>query len=319
MKTASTLLASLLALAALAAPPAATAANYPDRPITVVVPWGGSVDQITRPIMEQVSKILGQPVVIETKTGASGTIGVAHAAAAKPDGHTLVVGGAGPMMVLPEYRKLPYDPDAMIPIAWLAEVISGFAVYPGLGVDTMAQFVQKAKANPRSINFPSAGYGTTSHLRGELLALQAGVELVHVPYRTNADALPDLISGQVHIMFESIVFPAAKEGRLKLLAMLDDTRSPEFPDVPTMAEAGFPDFNIPLWYALYAPAGTPMPIVRKLNEAVNQVVSNPEFAEKMRRGGFRLRSFSVDEIARHLGDQRSMYRTMLKEMKIELQ
>lgn len=298
---------------------AGAAQEYPTRPITIVMPFGASAEQAIRPIAERMSAKLGQQVIIESKMGAGGTIGTAHAVAASPDGYTLVVGGAGPLMILPEYRKLPYDVERdLIPVAWIAEVVSGVAVHPSLGVKNVAEFVEYAKRNPGTVNFPSAGYGTTSHLRGELFAHQLGVNLVHVPYKTNGDAMPDLLAGRVQLMFESIVFPHAKAGKLQLIAVLGDERVPDFPEVATLAEQGFRNFDIPLWYALYAPAKTPRPILETLNRAVAEVVGDPAFAKQMAANNLKIRAMNLPEVSARMDAQRKMYRTMLKDLNIKL-
>lgn len=296
--------------------------QYPTKPVRVIVPYsaGGSADIPTRPILERLSAKLGQQFLLENRTGAGGEIGTSVVARAAPDGYTLLVGAAGPLVILPELRKLSYDADKdLVPIAWLGDIISGLAVHPSLGVNTMQELVQLAKEKPSQITFPSAGYGTTSHLRGEMLMMQAGVKLFHVPYKSNVDAVPDLLSGNVHMMFESLVFPLAKSGKLKLIAVLTEERYAEFPNVPTMKEAGFPDYNIPLWYALYAPAGTPRPILEELNREVSAITSDKQFQATMEQRSVTLRTYTLQQIADFTRKQREMYRQLIVKANIKLQ
>ncbi|MGE0797002.1 MAG: Bug family tripartite tricarboxylate transporter substrate binding protein [Lautropia sp.] len=311
------LAASLLALSAVPA----SAQNYPTKPVRVVVPYspGGSADHATRPILEKLTAKYGQSFLLEHRTGAGGEIGTGSVARAAPDGYTLLVGAAGPLTILPELRKLSYDADKdLVPIAWLGDIVSGLAVHPSLGVDTVQDLVRLAKERPGKISFPSAGYGTTSHLRGEMLMMQAGIKLLHVPYKSNADAVPDLLAGNVQLMFESLVFAQAKAGKLKLLAVLGETRHPDFPNVPTMREAGFPDYNIPLWYALYAPAGTPRPLLEQLNRDITAITADPQYSQSQLSRDVSVRTYSLERIADFLTGQRQMYRTLIKEAGVTL-
>lgn len=300
----------------------ANAQQYPAKPVRVIVPYsaGGSADIPTRPILERLSAKLGHQFLLENRTGAGGEIGTAAVARAAPDGYTLLVGAAGPLVILPELRKLSYDADKdLVPVAWLGDIVSGLAVHPSLGVNSLQELVKLAREKPGRITFPSAGYGTTSHLRGEMLMMQAGIKLFHVPYKSNVDAVPDLLSGNVHMMFESLVFPYAKSGKLKLIAMLTEERYAEFPNVPTMKEAGFPDYNIPLWYALYAPTGTPGPILEQLNREVSAITSDKQFRAEMAQRSVAMRTYTLQQIADFMRKQREMYRDLIVKADIKLQ
>lgn len=302
-------------------PTTANAVGYPERPIVIVSPLspGGSADVLTRPIAERLAKRLGQSVIVENRAGAGASIGTAHVVNSAPDGYTFLIGAAGPLFILPRLRKMPYDVgQGLTPVAYLGDVISGLAVTPGINVKTLPQFIEKAKTEPGVFHYSSAGYGTTSHLRGELFARQTGIQLAHVPYRSNVDAMPDLLSGNIQMMFESIVFPSAKAGKLDLLAILDDQRYEMFPDVPTLAELGFPNFKIPLWYVLYAPAGTPQVIVERINKEISSIVADVDFQKSMLAQGFRLKALPVQELTEYMNGQRDMYAKMIKEMGIKL-
>ncbi|CAM3813319.1 hypothetical protein BOSP111201_26440 [Bordetella sputigena] len=274
---------------------------------------------LVRPIAERLAKRLGQSVIVENRSGAGAAIGTAHVAAAAADGYTFLIGAAGGLFILPRLRHLPYNPDTdLTPVAYLGDVISGLAVTPGIGVKTLPELIEKAKKAPGTLHYSSAGYGTTSHIRGELFARQAGIQLAHVPYRSNADAMPDLLSGNIQMMFESIVFPSAKAGKLNLLAIVDDRRYELFPDVPTMAELGFPNFKIPLWYVLYAPAHTPAPIVERVNREIADISKDPDFQKAMLAQGYRLKAYPVKELDEYMKGQRDMYAKLIKEMNIKL-
>lgn len=312
--------ATLVAVSLLLTAPA-HAQQYPTKPVRVIVPYsaGGSADIPTRPILERLSAKLGEQFLLENRTGAGGEIGTSAVARAAPDGYTLLVGAAGPLVILPELRKLSYDADKdLIPVAWLGDIISGLAVHPSLGVNSVQELVQLAREKPSQITFPSAGYGTTSHLRGEMLMMQAGVKLFHVPYKSNVDAVPDLLSGNVHMMFESLVFPLAKSGKVKLIAMLTEERHAEFPNVPTMREAGFPDYNIPLWYALYAPAATPRAILQQLNREVSAITADKQFQAALAQRNVAMRTYTLEQIADFMRKQREMYRQLIVKANIKL-
>lgn len=296
--------------------------GYPSRTVRVVVPLsaGGSADQMTRPVLERLGARLGQQFLLENRPGAGGEIGSSTVAKAPPDGYTLLVGAAGPMLILPELRKMSYDAQKeFVPVAWLGEVISGLAVNVNVPAKTVRELIDIARQKPGTLAFPSAGYGTTSHLRGELLALQGGVKFTHVPYKSNVDAVPDLVSGRVHMMFESLVFPYARAGKLRLLAVLTEARYGEFPETPTMREAGFPEYSIPLWYAIYAPAATPRPVQELLNREIAAILGDAEFREKMRQQSFDMRGLTLAGVQDLLGRQRAMYQGLLKRVEIKLE
>lgn len=320
MKNPFTLSAALFLSLTLQVP--AMAGDYPDRSIVFVSPYsaGGSADQVARPIAEMLATKLGQSIVVENKTGASGVIGTADVAKSPADGYKFVIGAAGPIAILPRLRELPYDSENdLVPVAWLGDFVTGLAVSNSMKVGTVAELVDYAKKHPGAVHYSSAGHGTTSNLRGELFAHQAGAMLTHVPYRSNADAIPDLVSGNVQMMFESIVFPLAKEKKVTLLAILDDERFPAFPETPTMAEAGFPDFKIPLWYVLYAPGGTPKSIIEKLNKEIVGIVSDPKFSRSMLDKGIRVRAYALPELTKKMDEQKDMYRNVISKLNIKLQ
>lgn len=282
---------ALLVVGLLAGPAQAQTAaqtEWPQRPVKVVIPFtpGSGTDFIIRGMAERLSKQLGQQFVVEHRSGASGTLGAESVARSAADGYTLLMGPQSPLIVLPSLRKVPYDPmKDFIGVDYIGEVIAGFAVPASLGVKNLQEFIALAKKKPGQLTFVSAGVGSINHLRGETLKLMAGIDLTHVPYRGNGEALPDLLSGQVQGMFDSLVFPHVKSGKLTLIAILADQRFSEFPDVPTMKEQGLPEFDLPIWFGAWFPAGVPMPIVEKLHAAMASAHTDEEFRAKQFAAG----------------------------------
>ncbi len=265
--------------------------EWPTRPVRVVIPYapGSGTDFIIRGLAERLSRQLGQQFVVEHRSGASGTLGAEAVARSTPDGYTFLMSPQAPIVVLPNLRKVGYDPmKDFIGVARMGEVIAGFAVHPGLGVKNMAEFIALAKQKPGQITFVSAGVGSVNHLRGETLKLMAGIDLLHVPYRGNGEAVPDLLAGQVHGIFDSLVFPHVKAGKLTLLAILSDERYSEFPDVGTMKEQGLPEFDLPIWFGTWAPSGVPMPIIEKLHAAISTIHTDEEFKARQFAAGIHI-------------------------------
>jgi tripartite-type tricarboxylate transporter receptor subunit TctC len=272
----------LAALLGVGLPFAATAEDFPTRPIRLVVPYppGGPTDVAARIIANAMSAKLGQPMVIENKPGgAAGTVGGRYVASADPDGYTIVMSQVGSLTVAPFLYKLDYDPiKDFAPIGIAAETPEILTVNPSLPANTVAEFVAYAKGNPGKLNFASPGVGTLPHLLGEQLQLAAGIKLTHVPYRGAGPAVSDLLGGQVQVMFDStsVMLPHIEAGRLRALAISSAKRIAQIPNVPTVAEAGYPQLTESLWTALLAPAATPEPIIQKLNAALNESVKTPE-------------------------------------------
>ncbi len=280
-------LALVLGVLALSAP-ALAQTDWPTRPVRVVIPYppGSGTDFIVRALAERLSRQLGQQFVVEHRSGAAGALGAEAVARSVPDGYTIMMTPQAPIIVAPNLRKLAYDPQKdFIAVSRMGEVIAGFAVHPSLGVKNLQEFIALAKKKPGQITFVSAGVGSVNHLRGETLKLMAGIDLLHVPYRGNGEAVPDLLAGQVHGIFDSLVFPHVKAGKLTLLAILSDERYSEFPDTGTMKEQGLPDFDLPIWFGTWTPAGVPMPIIEKLYAALATIHTDEEFRAKQFAGG----------------------------------
>ena len=278
-------LSALLALLFLAAGPAR--AEYPERPVRLVVPFppGGPTDIFARLIAQGLTTKLGQQVVVENKGGAGGNVGSEAVAKAKPDGYTLLFGTAGTHGInVSLYKHLEYDPvkdfEAIALVGIVPQVLLAASDQP----DTVQGLIAKLKAEPGEYSYGSAGNGTTNHLSGELFKKLAGVDVTHVPYRGTGPAMQDLLARRLAYLFGSFG-PAAeyiKSGQMRALAVCSARRSAVAPDVPTMAEAGVPNFESATWNVVVAPAGTPRAVVERLNRAVNEVVKAPDMAERLR-------------------------------------
>ena len=281
----------------------AAAQAYPNRPIKMVVPFApGGADVIARLVGDQITAALGQPVVIENRPGgAGGTVGTKFVTTAEPDGYTLTLASPGPITVAPAVNKtLDYDPlKQLAPVAMIAQSPFMMVIHPGVPAKTVQEFVAHAKANPGKINFVSPGFGTSSHLFGELLKQKTGIEIVHIPYRGATPAIVDLVAGQVQMFIDNVrnVQSFVQAGKLRALAVTSDKRSPDLPDLPTMAEAGVEGIVGFYWNGVLAPAGVPAPIVEKLNAVINEGLRTRETQATIARLGMEPRIGSPQDFA----------------------
>ncbi len=278
-------------VAALAATSAATAQSYPTRPITLVAPFppGASVDGMARITRDSLSEILGQAIVIENRTGAGGTMGANTVANAAPDGYTLLLTVNAPITMNSFMQKsYPFDPKAAFaPVTLAAETSLLLAVHPSVPANSVAELVAYAKSSTAKLSYGSAGMGSGHHITGELLKQKTGIDMNHVPYRGGGPAIQDLVAGHIQISFGTppSVLPQASAGRIRILATSEDKRFPDLPDVPTIAET-VPGVAIPItWLGLLAPAGTPKPIVDKLNAAMLATLKKPDVIAKLKQQG----------------------------------
>jgi len=278
---------ALLGAAAVAAVRPAAAQEFPNRPITLIVPFppGGSTSIVGRIVADKLSDELGQQIVVDNRGGAGGSIGTRAVAKSAPDGYTIVLGYTGTLAIGPSlYSNVGYDPRKdFAAIGRIGTAPNTLVVHPSFAVRSVAELVAYAKANPGKVNYGSAGVGTVSHVCGEYFASAANIKLVHVPYKGTGPALIDLLGGHIPMAFAP--FPAthenSKNGKLRMLALTSATRSTLAPDVPTVAEAGLPGFEAVLRYGLAAPAGTPRPIVDKLNKTLNAVLASDEIRKRL--------------------------------------
>jgi tripartite-type tricarboxylate transporter receptor subunit TctC len=272
-------IARIAAFVLLTGAAAAFAQPYPNKPVKIVVAFtaGGTTDIMARSLAQRLSDRYKQPFVIENKPGAGGNIGTEYAVRAPADGYTLIVNSVGPMAVNPTlYKTLPYDPlTDLVPIAQISDVPNVLVVHPSLNVKTLEELVAYGKANPGKLNYASTGIGTSSHLSGVMLASRAGFDAAHIPYK-GAEAVKDLLAGRIQFMFATIpsVIAHIKAGSIIAVAVTSAQRSRSMPDVPTVSERGFPGFEAGSWFGLFAPKGTPAPIIAELNRATNEFVAD---------------------------------------------
>ncbi len=284
---------SLAVLGGLAGPwaNAQTAATYPNKPIRLVVPFtpGGSTDILARAIGQELTKAWGQSVIIDNVPGAGGSIGADRVAKAPADGYTLLMGHIGTLAVNPSlYPKLPYNPvKDFAPVAWVARVPNVLVVNPQVPAKTTAELVALAKAKPGQLNYGSGGNGSAANLATEYFKMQTGTSLLHIPYRGTAPAVTDLMGGQIQVLFTGApaMINQIRNGQLRALAVSSPKRLDILPDVPTVAEAGFKDFEADQWYGVVAPAGTPADIVRKLNAQINLSLNAAELKTRLSSEG----------------------------------
>ena len=280
-----------IALAAATLSLGAAAQAYPTKPITIVVPFsaGGTTDILARLVGQYLTTELGQPVVVDNKAGAGGNIGGALAAKAPADGYTLFMGTVGTHAINAAlYKKMPFDHvKDFAPLSRVANVPNLLVAHPSQPFKTVPEMIAYAKANPGKINFGSPGNGASPHLSGELFKSMAKVELTHIPYKGSAPAVSDLLGNQIAIMFDNMpsVIPHVRSGKLRAIAISTAKRSPELPDVPTIAEAGVPGYEAMSWFGLFAPAATPKPVLDKLSTALSKVLANPEVQKKISAQG----------------------------------
>jgi tripartite-type tricarboxylate transporter receptor subunit TctC len=284
------LLAAALA-AALAGAHPATAQDFPTRPITLIVPYtpGGGNDAMARVVADKMSVALGQQIVIENRGGAGGSIATRQVARAAPDGYTLGLGGTGTLAIDPTlYPNVGYDPRKdFAPVGLIATSALIVLVNPSVPAKTLEEFIALAKAEPGKIDFASAGSGSGIHLGTELLAYMAGIKMTHIPYKGSAPALTDLIGGHVALYFSSLppAIGLVREGKVRALAVTGPTRAKVFPDIPTVAQAGLPGFEAVLHYGIVAPAGTPRPVIDKLNAAMRTALASPDVQTRIDTDG----------------------------------
>lgn len=280
---------ALLGITSLATQPA-SAQNYPDRVIRIVVPAGagGPTDVLARLVANQLQSAFGQPAIVENRPGAGGVLGARLIASADPDGYALLFGNTATLATIPAVSKSTgYDASKFAAVAKIMDSYQVLVVSPDLPVKTVKELVAYAKATPGKLNYGAAGVGNITHLSGELLKARTGMDFLTVQYKSGADALNAIMAGQVQLAIDNVTAVRAlvKAGRLRALAVTSASRKPEFPDLPTMAEAGFPDFVVTAFFGIVAPAGTPQPIVAKLNGAINAGLKSEQFTTSLERLG----------------------------------
>ena len=297
------LLAVMAVAGSIVGPGALAQENYPNRPVRFVVPFtpAGTTDILARVIGEKLSASLGQQFVIENRAGAGGNVGSASVATAPPDGYTILMGTVSTHGINPTlYANQGFDAlRDFTSVAFAAAVPNVMIVNPkNVKAKTVQEFIAEAKATPRKLSFASSGSGTSIHLSGELFKSLAKIEMVHVPYRGSGPALTDMLSGQVDVMFDNMpsCIEHVRAGSLRAIAVTSAKRSPALPDTPTIAESGLPDFEATSWFAVFAPAKTPRPIVEKLNAEIRKAIDSPELKARWEQLGGEARQMSPAEM-----------------------
>ena len=306
----------LLIAATLAATPLA-AQGYPSRPIKMVVPFaaGGPADMLARAVAPAMSATLKQSIVIENRTGAGGVVGVDAVAKASPDGYTIGVTGPGAVTAAPFMTSVPYNVQRdLAPIIRVGRIDGVVVVNAGLGLKSLADLIAYAKANPGKVNFASAGSGTSIHLAGELLNLETGIKLIHVPYRGAAPAINDLIGGHVQVMVPDLsgVLPHIRSGAITALAVTAEARSSAIPDTPTTAEGGFPRIVSESWYGLIAPAGTPPAVLQKIYDAARAALQSPDVLKQIEAQGATATPNTSDEFRALIDNEQTKWKRVVE-------
>jgi tripartite-type tricarboxylate transporter receptor subunit TctC len=301
---------------------AAAAQSYPSKPVRLIVPFpaGGATDVLARAISQYASDKLGQTIVIDNKPGAGGTIGSELAAKADPDGYTLLIATGSTHSVGPLVNpRTPYNVQRdFVPIVDVANTTTVMMASNTLGVKNLQDFIKVAKAQPGKLNFGSSGNGTNSHLTGELFKAQAGVFMTHIPYRGTGLVFNDMVSGQVHMLMDNVVtaMPHIKEGRLTILGVTSLKRLPFLPDVPTLHEQGLKGFDVGNWFGIYAPRGTPVDVVQKVNAAFNAALKEPELQKKMALLGATPTGGTPQQMATIVSTETEKWRRLIAERKL---
>jgi len=296
----------------------AQAQDYPSRPITLVVPYaaGGGNDVMARIVAEKMSRTLGQQIVIENKGGAGGSIATRQVAKAAPDGYTLGLGGTGTLAINPTlYHNVGYDPRKdFAPVGLIATSALVVLTNPQVAATSIPELIALAKREPGKLNYASAGVGSGIHLGAELFATMAGIKLTHVPYKGSSPALTDLIGGHVSIYFSSLppAIALMKEGKVRALAVTGAKRSDVFPDLPTVAEAALPGYEAVLHYGIVAPAGTPRPIIDKLNAALKAALAEPDVRERIASDGAELLGGTPEDYAADIDREETKWSAIVK-------
>ncbi|MCC6533141.1 MAG: tripartite tricarboxylate transporter substrate binding protein [Burkholderiales bacterium] len=305
-------------------PPVLGQSAYPARTVRIVVPFapGGSTDILARTVALHLTPVLGHQVIVENRPGASGNIGADNVAKAPADGHSLIMGSIGTHATNALlYSKMPYDPvKDFSPITLTAIVTLVLVTHPSLPVSSVKDLIALAKARPGQVNYASGGNGASQHLAGELFKYLTGTNMQHLPYKGSAPALPDLLSGQVPVMFADmpLVMPHIQSGRLRALAVAGRERNPALPKLPTVGQAGVKDYYAFAWYALFAPANTPQEIIARLNPEVVKILKTPEIRDRLLAQGAEPVGSSVAELREFQASEISRWATVIKAVNIRL-
>ena len=315
--------AAVAALILLAFAQAADAQSWPSKPIRIISPYppAGANDLLARIMAPKLSEQLGQPVVVENRAGATGNIGAELVAKAPADGYTLLMGQAGNLTInISLMAKIPFDPVRdFSPVTLVASTPNVLVVHPSLPVRTVKDLIALAKAKPGQINYATSGIGSPGHLAAELLNKSAGIRLVHIPYKGAAPALLDVVAGNAHLYFTSAVSaqPFIPSGRLRMVAVASAKRSPSLPEVPTVAEAGFPEFDVSSWWGVVAPASTPREVVMRLQTEIHRVIALPEIRAKLAEQGLDIATNTPEQFAAYIKSETAKWAKLIREVGVK--
>lgn len=317
------MLFALLTMAALAVPGLSFSQAYPTKPIRLIVTFaaGGGTDLVARAVSPRLSEYLGQTVVVENRAGANGAVGAEAVARAAPDGYTLCVCAAGTLAVGPHLTKQPFDPfKDFAPVSLLATSPFVVTVNPALQANSVRELIAIAKAHPGKINFGSSGIGGAPHLSTELFKHMAGIDMVHVAYKGLGPAITDLLGGQIHMMFADVgvVAPHLRSGKLRGLAVSGAARSSAVPELPTVAEAGVSGYAAGTWYGIFAPAGTPAPVVARLSGDIGKVLSLPEIHSALVAQGVEAMASTPERFAAFVREEHAKWGKVIRDARIKL-
>ncbi len=313
----------IAALVLMALASTADAQSWPAKPIRIISPYppAGANDLLARIIAPKLSEQLGQPVVVENRAGATGNIGAELVAKAPADGYTLLMGQAGNLTInISLMAKIPFDPVRdFSPVTMVASTPNVLVVHPSLPVRTVKDLIALAKAKPGQINYATSGIGSPGHLAAELLNKSAGIRLVHIPYKGAAPALLDVVAGNAHLYFTSAVSaqPFIPSGRLRMVAVASAKRSPSLPEVPTVAEAGFPEFDVSSWWGVVAPASTPREVVMRLQTEIHRVIALPEIRAKLAEQGLDIATNTPEQFAAYIKSETAKWAKLIREVGVK--
>lgn len=299
--------------------PGTAMAQYPDKPIRLIVPFapGGSTDILGRLLADAMQPILGQTVIVENKAGAGGNIGGQFVVNADPDGYTLLLAAAGPTVINPSlYKDMKFSPVTdLAPITAITNEHNLMAINPSIPAKTLPEFIEYAKQNQGTVSFGSPGTGSPAHLAGELLNLQAGLTMQHIPYKGSGPAVTDLIAGHIDVMVDNMppLLPHVQSNRLRAIAVPSATRTQAMPDVPTFEEQGMKGYVIMAWKGLMAPKGTPEPIINKLHETVVEILKDPQIQKRLTELGAEPKGNSPKEFATQIRNETEWWANLIKE------
>jgi tripartite-type tricarboxylate transporter receptor subunit TctC len=301
----------------------AQAQNYPTKPIRLIVPFapGGGNDTVARAIAQQLTTALGQSVVVDNKPGGSGNLAYANVARSAKDGYTVLVSYSGYHIANPILMdKLPWELKDLTPVGLITVATNVIAVHPSVPANNLKEFIAWAKQNPGKLNYASQGNGSVSHIGTEIFKQQTGIEMTHVPYKGSGQAIQDVLAGQVQVFITTppSVMGHVLNGKLKALAVTGKSRHPQLPQVPTVAEAGLPQFELESWVALYVPAGTPAPVIQKLSQDVKKSMEAPETRQRAEQAGVEPRYLAPADMTKLLDKEIASWTQAIKAAQIKL-